>query len=226
MTTGWRVQRVRGPAGVLHRQSADTMRRISCRDVRVLHATSPALVLGSSQLESDLDSEAVADAGLEIVRRQSGGGAVIVGPGEVVWVDLVIPTGDPLWDSDIGRAAWWVGEAWAGALEALNVGPRQVWKQAMRTSSWSGRVCFAGVGPGEVLVGDRKVVGVSQRRTREAVLFQTAALLKWDPVALLGFFRPGPMAPAAAVADLAGAARGLGVERADALVDALIDSLP
>jgi lipoate---protein ligase len=202
------------------------MRRISCRVVRVLDATSPALVLGSSQLESELDGDAVADAGLEVVRRRSGGGAVIVGPGEVVWVDLLIPAGDPLWDPDIGRAAWWVGEAWADALEAVEVGPRQVWRQAMRTSSWSGRVCFAGVGPGEVLVGDRKVVGVSQRRTREAVLFQTAALLKWDPVTLVGVFRPDPMAPATAIANLAGAARGLGVQRADALVDALIDSLP
>ena len=46
---------------------------------------------------------------------------------------------------------------------------------------WSDRVCFAGLGSGEVTVGGRKVVGLSQRRTKAASLFQCACLLTWDP---------------------------------------------
>jgi lipoate---protein ligase len=202
------------------------MEHAARRVVRILDTTSPAVVLGSSQLDTDINADAAAAAGLEVVRRRSGGGAVLVGAGQVVWVDLVIPIGDPLWDEDVGRAAWWVGEAWAAALEAVGIGPQLVWKHTMRTSTWSGRVCFAGVGPGEVLVEDRKVVGVSQRRTREAVLFQTAALLSWDPVAIAGLFARGETEAAVAVAELDRAARGLGVERADALVDALMGCLP
>ena len=42
-------------------------------------------------------------------------------------------------------------------------------------------MCFAGIGPGEVTVDGRKVVGLAQRRTRAGALFQCAALLRWDP---------------------------------------------
>jgi lipoate-protein ligase A len=74
---------------------------------------------------------------------------------------------------------------------------------------WSRSVCFAGLGPGEVTVGGRKVVGISQRRRRDGALFQCAALLAWDAratAAALGL-------PSAAVAELAGLAAGLPVDR-------------
>jgi lipoate-protein ligase A len=222
---GWRVERDRDPAGELHRRSVDALRHCSGRVARVLEATGPALVLGSSQRQTDVNVDAAATAGLEVVRRRSGGGAVVVGPGQVVWVDLLIPIGDPLWDDDVGRAAWWVGEAWAAALEAVDFGPQQVWKRAMRTSRWSGRVCFAGVGPGEVLVGGQKVVGVSQRRTRDATLFQTAALIKWDPVGIVDALQLGQSEAASALSDLAGVARGVGAERAGPLGDAFVGAL-
>ena len=40
--------------------------------------------------------------------------------------------------------------------------------------------CFAGAGSGEVMVGERKVVGISQRRTRDAARFQCACVLHWN----------------------------------------------
>ncbi|MDQ3757058.1 MAG: hypothetical protein M3394_04340, partial [Actinomycetota bacterium] len=69
----------------------------------------------------------------------------------------------------------------------------------------SRQVCFAGLGPGEVSVGGRKVVGIAQRRTRFGALFQCAVHRTWDPaplVARLGL-------PPAAVDELAGAAAGV-----------------
>jgi lipoate-protein ligase A len=161
--------------------------------VRVMEAAAPALVLGSAQPLSDVDAEAAAARGVDVVRRSSGGGAVLVGPGESLWVDIVIPASDRLWDDDVGRAAWWVGELWAAALRRCCPGAEPaVWKRANRRTTWSGRVCFAGVGPGEVLAGGRTVVGVSQRRTRRAALFQTAALLRWRPADLLGLLALEP----------------------------------
>ena len=56
-------------------------------------------------------------------------------------------------------------------------------------SRWSDLVCFAGRAPGEVLVDNRKVLGVSQRRNRTGAWFQCAALLTWpvaEMVRLLG----------------------------------------
>jgi lipoate-protein ligase A len=180
----WTVVRESGTAGELHAGSYDAMtsERV-VRTVRVLEATRPALVLGSSQPESNFDQRALQRSGLEVVRRRTGGGAVIVGPGRVLWVDFLLPAGDPGWDDDVGRAAWWVGEAWRAAL--LEVGftgeEVEVWKGRLVAGTWGSRVCFAGIGPGEVRIAGRKAVGVSQRRTRRAALFQTAAALTWSP---------------------------------------------
>ena len=56
---------------------------------------------------------------------------------------------------------------------------------------WSSAVCFAGVGPGEVLVDGAKVVGISQRRTRAGARFQCAVMRTWDPSELARIFAPG-----------------------------------
>ena len=53
----------------------------------------PALVLGSSQPDSTIDLDACSRAGIEVVRRRSGGGAVLLVPGEVVWLDVIVPRG-------------------------------------------------------------------------------------------------------------------------------------
>ena len=39
-------------------------------------------------------------------------------------------------------------------------------------SDWSALVCFAGLGPGEVTLDGQKLVGLSQRRTRDGVRIQ------------------------------------------------------
>jgi lipoate-protein ligase A len=200
----------------------------AARRVRVLSVDRPALVLGSGQRAADIDEEAAARAGIDVVRRRSGGGAVLVDTATTVWVDLIIPTGDPLWQADVGRAAWWVGATWAAALAAVVGVGADVWQAGMRRSSWSGRVCFAGVGPGEVCMEGKKVVGVSQRRTREGVLFQTATLLRWDPGALLDLLRLEDAERAQGQTELASVAVGVGAgpARAGTLVDAFLKALP
>jgi lipoate-protein ligase A len=119
--------------------------------------------------------------GIEVVRRRSGGGAVYVAPGGELWVDVVVPRGDDLWDDDVGRATYWLGDAWATAIGDRAV----VHRGAMVHHEWSALVCFAGLGPGEVTVDGRKVVGISQRRTREAARFQCVAYERWDPQPLV-----------------------------------------
>ena len=49
-------------------------------------------------------------------------------------------------------------------------------------STWSSLICFAGKGPGEVFAADgSKIVGISQRRTRDWARFQCVVSLKWRP---------------------------------------------
>jgi hypothetical protein len=96
---------------------------------------------------------------------------------------------------------------------------------AIRHSDWSRKVCFAGVGPGEVLMGARKVVGLAQRRTREFTLFQCCALLAWNPAPLLDLLVLSEEEKVAAGGALAGAAAGLGAGLGPVLPDALVEVL-
>lgn len=200
---GWALFRQEGPAAELHDASAATLNETPVRrTARILTAAAPALVLGSHQDGSQFDRDAMASAGVAMARRRSGGSAVLVGPGRVVWADFVIGADDPLWDDDVGRAARWVGELWASVVGS----GAEVWPGPMRRNEWSPVVCFAGLAPGEVTVGGRKVVGVGQRRTPRAALFQTAAVVEWRPEEYLRLLR----APPAPARDLEVAAAGLG----------------
>ena len=144
------------------------------------HPDRSAIVLGSTQNQSVLDLDACARLGLDVVTRRSGGGVVLVGPDLTAWLDVLVPRGHALWDDDIGRAAWWLGETWADGLAELGLVDLEVHRGGLESSELSRTVCFAGRGPGEVFVGSTKVVGISQRRTREWARFQCALSLRWD----------------------------------------------
>ena len=75
---------------------------------------------------------------------------------------------------------------------------------------WSELVCFAGLGPGEVTVDGRKVVGISQRRTRSGARFQCALLQTWEPAVLLDVLALSPEDRQQATADLADTGLGIG----------------
>jgi lipoate---protein ligase len=179
--------------------------------VWLLEPTETAVVLGSTQPDDVLVT------GTPAVRRRSGGGAVLMEPGGLVWVDVFVPAGDPLWEADVGRAFAWLGATWATALGAgalAHAGP-------LLTTPWSRLVCFAGLGPGEVTVEGAKVVGIAQRRTRAGALFQCAALCEWRPERLLDRLALTDEERRRATEDLAGVARGVDLDPA-----VFLDHLP
>ena len=214
----WSVHRHRGRAAELHALPPPDDGR---RHVWVLEATAPAVVLGSTQPEDDVDVAAAAAAGVDVVRRRSGGGAVWVAPGDPLWVDVVVPRDDPLWDDDVGRAFVPVGRGWAAALGAVGVTGATVHEGPLEHTVWSRQVCFAGRGPGEVFLDGRKLVGISQRRSRAGARFQCAVPLVWDPEPLRRLLRPAP-----AVGALDDVATGVGDLDAGALIDAFAAALP
>ncbi|MBW3579247.1 MAG: hypothetical protein KY462_16240 [Actinobacteria bacterium] len=196
----------------------------AARVVSVLEVDRPALVLGSTQPRTDADAAAVAGAGVELARRRSGGGAVLLVPGEALWVDVVVPRDDRLWDDDVHRAGHWLGAAWVAALADVGVVAEAHTGPLVRTQ-WSRLVCFAALGPGEVRTGGRKLVGVSQRRTRHGARFQCLALRHWDPQPLLALLALDAAERRQAAADLATVATGLD-RPFPAMVDALLTHLP
>ena len=181
---GWTVERLHGPVSNLL-ESAEPPAG-TARLARIHIVDKPGLVLGSTQRLETADLSRAAAAGTEVLRRRSGGGAVLLSPGSQVWVDFFIPACDPLWSDDVAHAARWAGELWAAVIEPFVTSPISVHTGRLVADRWGSMVCFAGIGPGEVFVGRRKVVGVSQRRSRRRARIQTAARLRLPPAATLG----------------------------------------
>lgn len=132
-----------------------------------------AVVLGSRQAPDLLDATACDAAGLAITRRRSGGGLVVIRRDHLVWIDLVLPDG--VAPDDVRGAMVWAGGLWRSALiDVAGADPDRlrVHDGGMVDSAWSSVVCFAGLGPGEVLYDGAKLVGLSQRRTRSGARVQ------------------------------------------------------
>jgi lipoate---protein ligase len=187
----WDVERSEASAAIHHGRRIPP---VPGRAVWIHDVSRPALVLGSTQSEDIVDRGVAGTLGVEVVVRRSGGGAVLLVPGEVVWIDVIVPEGDPLWDDDVGSLA-------CGPLGRL--------------------VCFGAIGPGELTIQGRKLVGISQRRTREAARYQCAVYRLWAPDLLADLLCLDDDARAV----LAMAAMGVGAEPDD-IVDAFLHHLP
>ena len=90
---------------------------------------------------------------------------------------------------------------------------------------WSRRICWTSLGTGEVtVVGNaaKKLVGISQRRTREFARFQTQVHLQWRPE-LVAALTAAPRPTAAA---LAGRAATLPGVTGDQMIAALLATAP
>jgi lipoate-protein ligase A len=146
-----------------------SIRRSDVATMYVARTERPTLVLGGSQASDVLDQNKIART--PVRRRRGGGGLVLLRPKDL-WVDWWIPRQDERWNYDVHVSSLRVGQWWADVLSdrvhgvRLHEGPLEG-EEAYRV------VCFAGRGPGEVFVNDRKAVGVTQWRVREGVFVST-----------------------------------------------------
>ena len=93
------------------------------------------------------------------------------------------PTSGGTTTSVVPRTGW-------GRRGATRSAPEPCTPARSRAHRGRQQICFAGVGPGEVLLDGRKVVGISQRRTRVGARFQCVVLRTWDPSELARIFAP------------------------------------
>ena len=196
----WEFLELTGTAGQIHEWQPEGFGR----RVNLCRPSGPALVLGSTQPDSSVDAARARELGLEVVRRRSGGGAVLVRPGAVLWVTIELPAGDPLWEEDLGHSFGWLGRAWSRALAAAGADDPAPHTGAPVRTEWSSALCFAGLGAGEVKVAGRKAVGLAQRRRREGATFHCAALLDWDPEEMASLAAGAPEWLGEALANFAG----------------------
>ncbi len=183
------------------------------------------MVLGSTQPADAVDHEACRAAGIEVVRRRSGGGAVLLVPGSVTWIDVIVPAGSPGWADDIHVPMLWLGRHVAEVIGGLLPDrTTDVHDGALVTTDWSSTVCFDGLGAGEVLLDGRKLVGISQRRTRHAARLQCCWYSEYDPADLVGLLDSAHRPGAADLAPVATIDRSIAVRVPALLADALSDA--
>ncbi len=207
-------------------RSVDLLTHGECPAI-VVHAVSPAAITVGRAQASEVDMAAAAAEGLEVVTRPSGGGPVLWDD-DLVAVDIILPAGHPLLPTDVVAGYRWVGEAVVAALGSLGIpGARAVPPAEAR--AWprgeAAGLCFGGLSPWEVVVGDRKVLGLSQVRRQAGGIIQVGVPMRLDAARLARAVG----APGAAAADLAARTAGVGdlapgITRhqvADALVAAL-----
>ena len=154
--------------------------------VRCFRWQSPCITLGRFQGAGELDLDRCRAAGLAVVRRPTGGAAVLhgadLGYAVVLPAASLRPLGGP---AGLYRA---VGEALAAALRAMGL-------PAETRSGPGGRpegACFAALGSCEVVVGNLKVVGSAQLRRPGATLQHGSIYAGEGPEAIAAYLRARP----------------------------------
>jgi lipoate-protein ligase A len=151
--------------------------------------TGPALVLGRSAVDPEVDRAVARAEGVEVAHRSSGGGPVLWDAG-LLSLDVVLPRGHRLAGHDVVAAYRWLGEAIAEALRRLGtpgievVAVERARADRARTGP-AADACYGALSPFEVTAGGRKVVGLSQTRRAPGSLLQAGILMSLDP-GLLG----------------------------------------
>lgn len=213
----WSVQRVAVDAEAFHAHDL-----IEERSVYVVSAPGTTVVLGSRQRRALLDEDACRQRGVAIATRRSGGGIVYLAESESLWIDVVISRDDPLWVDDVRTSMAWLGAVWQSALGAVGIGDCAVHDGAFIGDELGQLVCFAGIGPGEVIDSSgAKLVGIAQRRSRTHARFQSMVLRRWEPDALVAL-----LADSRVDVDVLRQRVGVVTVDTDTLVDAFIQSLP
>jgi lipoate-protein ligase A len=157
-------------------------------------ADPPALVLGFSQKPDIINPQALATLNIPIYHRRAGGTAVLTGP-NLLSLDIILPPEHPLVLPDVIESYRWFGEAWVATLAQLGIQARTVppdeaheqrtlLKRDAERESILQRACYATLSPYEVVIGQRKIVGLDMRRRRIGTLLQAGLLLHWETITL------------------------------------------
>jgi lipoate-protein ligase A len=194
MPLSWRLIRDQPRSGALN-MALD--HALACRlepgqgVVRLYGWARPTVSLGRNEPARGLyRMEAVSSAGLGLVRRPTGGRAVLHA-GELTYA-VVAPLG--AWGG-LREAYFGVHRALAAALRDLGVAAEVVGAGSAPVGSGGVAAldagpCFQAPAPGEIVVGGRKLVGSAQARL-DGALLQHGSILVEDDQALLTKIRGG-----------------------------------
>jgi lipoyl(octanoyl) transferase len=140
------------------------------------YAWNPACIsLGLGQREEILDMAAVRAAGLDVVRRPTGGQALL--HDREVTYSVVASQQDPVVGGTLMQSYHAISEALLAGLTELGISGEGAPCEP-RPASGLTPVCFASASAEEVLVGGRKLLASAQWRSRGAFLQHGSLLLE------------------------------------------------
>lgn len=155
----------------------------------------PTVSLGYGQpLDARIDVAAAAALGVGLVRRPTGGSAILhEGPDLELTYSVTARAGDFEGADDLLATYRWIGAALAAGLRSLAAPVEMVPVQPSDPAAMPA-FCFARTGSYELEVGGLKVVGSAQRRQGTGFLQHGAVMLGASPERLRRVF-PGPHDP-------------------------------
>ena len=216
----WRIETKYSETALAHEASLDEWGKPT---IWIIEPKDSCLVLGKSQRGKPfLDLSYLEEQGINLTVRQSGGGAVLVSPSDMLWVDIFVPERSKFWIGDIAKASVWIGGIWRDALKLLDV-ECSLFEGKFSRSAVSDLICFAGKGPGELFVGGKKILGISQRRSKSGTRFQCALIINWKPEHMIAAYSSAPIPNLEKLISSAGI--GSGCEKSNAL-EAFLSALP
>jgi lipoate-protein ligase A len=127
---------------------------------------------GFHQREEDFDREAIARLGFDLVRRPTGGRAIL--HAEELTYAVVGPSPSPLFGDTLHSCYMRINEALVAFLRAL--GHEAEISGGEDRSELKQAVCFKSAGQHEIRVAGRKIIGSAQRRT-DGVFLQHGSIL-------------------------------------------------
>ena len=162
---------------------------------RVYAWSRPTLSFGRHELaRRQYDAQALRAAGIDVVRRPTGGRALLHDHEVTYSITAPVVPGETLAES--------VHRFNALLLHALHaLGVPAITATSPRTLRPEGAACFAVPAPGELTLGGRKLVGSAQVR-REGALLQHGSILLDDDQGRIAAFATGPYLASADAASL------------------------
>lgn len=147
----------------------------------------PSLSIGSFQKAKELDLTKVNEAGFPLVRRPTGGRAVLH-DAELTY-SITCPIPSPFFPSDLLGSYNRIGSCFVRGLKALGIeaGLYPLRRDGKSTPSGHNPLCFSSPSWYEVLIDNKKLIGSAQRRLKGSFLQQGSLLIKLDIPSILSF---------------------------------------
>lgn len=182
-----------------------------CRDSATLRFyawETPTLSIGYSQRSDAIDLAACRKSMLRLVRRPTGGRAVL--HQQELTYSLILPMRPPWTKISIAESYRRINVCLLRGLEMLGLDV-SVGHRPRRVDEALSLFCFSTISYHEVLMGGKKVIGSAQRRFPTALLQQGSILLDFDPAGILELLPAAERIPAEGALGTVGSLReGLG----------------